>query len=204
MNLGSQIRECEAAGADWIHCDVMDGHFVPNLTFGPPVIRQLKSITSLALDVHLMIETPERSLEQYHAAGASAITVHQEVSPHLHRTLTHIRSLGVRAGVAINPSTPVELLEPVIGDIDILLIMTVNPGFGGQKFIQSTLKKIETASDWRVKRGAAFDLSVDGGIDSNTASKVVAAGANVLVAGTSVFSGTIKSNIAGLRKSAQC
>ena len=144
MHLADQVAECERAGIDVLHCDVMDGHFVPNLTFGPPLIQQLRQITKLELDVHLMIEAPERSVEAYAKAGADVITVHQEVSPHLHRTLEQIRALGARAGVSINPSTPIEMLEPVLGSFDYLLIMTVNPGFGGQRFIETMLPKIDT------------------------------------------------------------
>ncbi|MFZ5432548.1 MAG: ribulose-phosphate 3-epimerase [Calditrichota bacterium] len=204
MHLADQIRECEAAGADVIHCDVMDGHFVPNLTFGPPIIKQLRQLTSLELDVHLMIEAPERSLESYREAGAAAITVHQEVCPHLHRTLSHIRSLGARAGVSINPSTPIELLEPVLGCFDLLLIMTVNPGFGGQRFIAHMLPKIEYAHRWRKENKADFALAVDGGIDETTTPRVVKAGADQLIAGTAVFHGDIARNIRQLREAAAC
>ncbi len=165
MHLADQVKECERAGIDVLHCDVMDGHFVPNLTFGPPLIRQLRKLTKLELDVHLMIEQPERSVEAYREAGADVITVHQEVSPHLHRTLQQIRALGARAGVSINPSTPIGMLEPVLGSFDYLLIMTVNPGFGGQRFIESMLSKIVHADRWRAETGFEFTLAVDGGID---------------------------------------
>jgi len=202
LHLADQIKECEKAGADLLHCDVMDGHFVPNLTFGPPLIRQLHQMTKLELDVHLMIEKPELSLDAYREAGAAAITVHQETCPHLHRTLSHIRELGARAGVCVNPSTPVELLEPVLGDFDILLIMTVNPGFGGQHFIESMLPKILQADQWRKEGVAEFSIAVDGGIDSRTAPLVVESGADVLVAGTAVFDGNIAENIRRLREAA--
>ncbi len=200
MRLGEQVAECHVAGADLIHCDVMDGHFVPNLTFGPPLISQLKKATKLDLDVHLMIEAPERSVDQYRNAGAAAITVHQEVSPHLHRSLAHIRSLGARAGVALNPSTPFESVMSVLGSFDMLLIMTVNPGFGGQSFIESMLGKISAAREWRDREQVPFSIAVDGGIDSSTAPRVVSAGADTLIAGTSVFSGNIARNVAALRE----
>ncbi|MCX6600326.1 MAG: ribulose-phosphate 3-epimerase [bacterium] len=202
LHLADQIKECEKAGADLIHCDVMDGHFVPNLTFGPLLIRQLHQITKLELDVHLMIEKPELSLDAYRKAGAAAITVHQETCPHLHRTLAHIRELGARAGVSLNPSTPLELLEPVLGDFDILLIMTVNPGFGGQHFIESMLPKILQADQWRREGVAHFSIAVDGGIDPKTVPLVVESGADVLVAGTAVFEGNIAENIRRLREAA--
>jgi ribulose-phosphate 3-epimerase len=204
MHLADEVRACENAGLDVLHCDVMDGHFVPNLTFGPPLIRQLRQITKLELDVHLMIEQPERSVEAYRQAGADVITVHQEVSPHLHRTLQQIRALGAKAGVSLNPSTPIELLEPVLGNFDYLLIMTVNPGFGGQRFIETMLPKIEHAQRWRRERGVDFTLAVDGGIDAQTAPRVVAAGADHLVAGTAVFAGDLAANVRTLREAARC
>ncbi|HEY3296146.1 MAG TPA: ribulose-phosphate 3-epimerase [bacterium] len=204
MHLADQVALAADGGADLLHCDVMDGHFVPNLTFGPPLIKQLHAITPLELDVHLMIEKPELSLEAYREAGAAAITVHQEVCPHLHRTLSHIRSLGALAGVAINPSTPVELLEPLLGSFDILLVMTVNPGFGGQKFISSMISKIIHADTWRKEGRAEFKLAVDGGIDTVTTPRVVEAGADMLVAGTSVFKGDVRTNLHLLRESASC
>jgi ribulose-phosphate 3-epimerase len=204
LHLEAEIRQCEAANAELIHCDVMDGHFVPNLTFGPPLIRQLRKITKTELDVHLMIEEPERSVDAYREAGAAAITVHQEVSPHLHRTLSHIRSLGARAGVALNPSTPVEMLEDILDDIDVLLIMTVNPGFGGQKFISSMLPKIQLAHEWRTQGRAHYSIAVDGGIDAQTAPLVTKAGADTLIAGTAVFKGDISKNIQRLREAAVC
>jgi len=204
MHLADQVKQCEQAGADVIHCDVMDGHFVPNLTFGPPLIAQLHAATSLDLDVHLMIEAPERSMEAYRAAGASTISVHPEVSPHLHRTLARIREIGARAGVALNPSTPVECVEPVLGCFDLLLIMTVNPGFGGQRFIEGMIPKIRRAAEWRNSGRAEFFIAVDGGIDASTAPRVVQAGADWLVAGTAVFRGDVAANIRALRQAAAC
>ena len=204
LHLADQILECEKAGADCLHCDVMDGHFVPNLTFGPPIISQLSKLTKLELDVHLMIERPELSVAAYIKAGASAVTVHQEVSPHLHRTLSMIRESGVCAGVALNPSTPVELLEPVLGGIDLLLFMSVNPGFGGQSFLPDVLPKIEKARQWKTEGRANYLISVDGGIDRTTARRVVEAGVDRLVAGTAVFKGDIAKNINLLRESVSC
>jgi ribulose-phosphate 3-epimerase len=204
LHLADQIKACEDAGADAIHCDIMDGHFVPNLTFGPPIIAQLSKLTDLELDVHLMIERPELSLHYYIDAGAQSVTVHQEVSPHLHRTLSRIRELGARAGVSLNPSTPVELLEPVLDSIDLLLFMSVNPGFGGQSFLPNVLYKIETARRWKTEGRTGFIISVDGGIDKTTAGRVVNAGVDRLVAGTAVFKGDIKKNISILRESVSC
>jgi ribulose-phosphate 3-epimerase len=201
--LAEQVKEAEAAGADLIHCDVMDGHFVPNLTFGSGVVAALRNATHLPLDVHLMILQPELSMKLYAAAGATIITVHQETCPHLHRTLTDIRRLGALAGVALNPSTPVEMIEPVVEEMDLLLIMTVNPGFGGQHFIEACLRKIEAARELRERMNLHFSIEVDGGIDAKTAAKVVAAGADTLVAGTAVFAGNITENIRTLRQAAQ-
>ena len=182
----------------------MDGHFVPNLTFGPPIIRQLSKTTTLELDVHLMIEAPERSIGAYRQAGAAAITVHQEVSPHLHRTLSQIRSMGARAGVSLNPSTPLHTIRDTLDQIDILLIMTVNPGFGGQSFISAMLPKIQMADEWRKQGLAHYTIAVDGGVNLETVPDIVRAGADTLIAGTAVFDGNITQNIQSLREAAAC
>jgi len=178
------VEECDIGG---LHCDVMDGHFVPNITFGPMVVEAVRRLTSKPLYVHLMIERPETYVEQFVLAGASSITVHVEACPHLHRVIQQIKGLGVRAGVALNPSTPVCTVEHVIGDLDLALVMTVNPGFGGQSFIESMLPKIERVRRMAQEHGLDLDIAVDGGIDVNTAPLVVGAGANLLIAGTSLF-----------------
>lgn len=186
--LGEEIAAAEAAGGDWIHVDVMDGHFVPNLTFGPPVIAAVRSATKLPFDVHLMIERPELSLADYIAAGADRITVHAEACTHLHRTIHSIKEKGLPAGVAINPATPVSVLEPIIHDLDLVLIMTVNPGFGGQTFIPYSLVKLRQVRTMLSDRGLeGVHVQVDGGINAETAPLVREAGANVLVAGNAVF-----------------
>jgi ribulose-phosphate 3-epimerase len=185
--LGEELRAIEAAGADWVHVDVMDGHFVPNITIGPPVVEAVKRSTNLPLDVHLMIEQPERYIEAFANAGADTIGVHVETCPHLHRTVAQIRENGARACVVLNPSTPASSIEPVMGDIDQVLVMTVNPGFGGQRFIYSMLPKIETIRGWIDERDLAVDLEVDGGVSNETILAAAAAGANVFVAGTAVF-----------------
>lgn len=185
--LGEEIATAEAAGADRIHVDVMDGRFVPNITMGPLVVKAARRVTDLPLDVHLMIVEPERYVEAFAEAGATFLTIHVEASPHLHRTLQHMRSLGVKAGVALNPHTPLENLEYVYGLLDQVLVMTVNPGFGGQAFLPEMLPKIAAVRERSTTLGLDLHVQVDGGIDPTTAGRVVEAGANVLVAGNAVF-----------------
>jgi len=186
-NLAKDVAAVDGCGANGLHCDIMDGHFVPNITFGPLVVRAIRPHTSLPLYVHLMIERPEDYIEAFAEAGASEITVHAEACVHLHRTIQQVKGLGIDVGVALNPSSPLCLVENVISDINVLLIMTVNPGFGGQTFIETMLPKIERARYMAEKAGVDLDIAVDGGIDTQTAPKVVRAGANVLIAGTSIF-----------------
>lgn len=185
--LGQEIKKAEEGGADLIHLDVMDGKFVPNITIGPPVIKYLRKVTKLPFDVHLMIDEPERYIKEFVDSGADIITVHQEATVHLHRIIQQIKSYGIKAGVALNPSTPLSSIEYVIEDIDMVLIMTVNPGFGGQKFISSMEKKIEKLRDLINEKNLNIDIEVDGGIKLENADKVVKCGANVLVAGSAIF-----------------
>ena len=187
--LGEEVRAIDEAGADWIHIDVMDGHFVPNLTIGPGVVKALRPHTKKPFDVHLMISPVDNFLDAFSEAGADIITVHPEAGPHLHRTVQHIKGLGKKAGVSLNPATPAKMLDYVLGDIDLVLVMSVNPGFGGQKFIASQLKKIEAIANRIAKDGLQIELEVDGGIDPDTARQAIDAGATALVAGTAVFRG---------------
>jgi ribulose-phosphate 3-epimerase len=185
--LGEHVKEAEAAGADRIQVDVMDGRFVPNITFGPLVVQAVRRSTPLPIEAHLMIVEPERYLADFASAGADVIIIHQEATPHLHRAVQQIHQLGKKAGVALNPSTPVAMLEDILDDLDHVLVMTVNPGFGGQKFIESTLAKIARVRQMMAERGLERDIEVDGGIGEATAPRVIKAGANLLVAGASVF-----------------
>jgi ribulose-phosphate 3-epimerase len=186
-SLGQQVQEVEHAGADGIHLDVMDGRFVPNITIGPFIVEAVRQTTTLPLDVHLMIVEPEKYIGEFAKAGADIISVHQEASPHLHRTIQQIKDHGKKAGVVLNPSTPLSTLEEVLNDVDLILIMSVNPGFGGQSFIEPSVAKVQRLRRMLDERGAHAELEIDGGIDATTAPRVVAAGATMLVAGSAVF-----------------
>ena len=203
-NLGADIRVAQAAGADYIHVDVMDGHFVPNITIGPPVVAALRRITHLPLDVHLMIEQPDRYLGDFVKAGADIITVHVETCPHLHRTVQQIRELGARPGVTLNPATALETVHEILPYVEQVLVMTVNPGFGGQSYIETMSEKIGRLAKMIADAGLNVDIEVDGGVDVDTTPRVVAAGARVLVAGTAVFGHPegVAAGIAALRRAA--
>lgn len=196
------MKAAEEGGADYLHVDVMDGYFVPNITVGPLVVQACKRATKLPIDVHLMIREPERYIDSFIEAGANIITVHAEATPHVHRALQLIRESGARAGLAVNPLTPLSVFRDALPYCDLALVMTVNPGFGGQQFIESSLKRILTLADWREELNPYCEIEVDGGISAKTAPQVVEAGATVLVAGTNIFSGidSIQNNIAALRQ----
>ena len=203
--LGEQIAEAAAAGADYIHIDVMDGHFVPQITIGAPVVAAIRRRTRLPLDVHLMIESPERQLKQFADAGADIITVHIEACPHIHRVVRAIKELGVKAGVSLNPDTPVDALDEILPELDLALVMSVNPGFGGQTFIETTLDKIAHLRAELDRKGLAAELEVDGGINAENAAKVVTAGARILVAGAAVFGSgrTVREALEKIRANAE-
>ena len=197
-HLGDALSALDQAEADWVHIDVMDGHFVPNLTFGPPVIRALRPHSTLPFDVHLMIESPERSIDAYREAGADSITIHAEACTHLHRTLSQIRECGARAGVSLNPHTSLSTIEEILGDVDLILLMSVNPGFGGQKFMPEVLVKVKELKEIQESKNLSFDIEIDGGINFDNSKDAIEAGANILVSGTTIFksnNGDIKKNI---------
>ncbi|MFC4557067.1 ribulose-phosphate 3-epimerase [Virgibacillus kekensis] len=185
--LGEEIKDVAEGGADYIHVDVMDGHFVPNITIGPLITEAIKPVTELPLDVHLMIENPDNYISMFADAGASIISVHQEASPHLHRTIQLIKDKGVKAGVVINPATPAEMIREILHEVDLVLVMTVNPGFGGQSFIHHAVQKIKQIAAWREELNLSFEIEVDGGVNVETAKLCTDAGADVLVAGSAVF-----------------
>ena len=185
--LGAEIKDVEAGGADYIHVDVMDGHFVPNITIGPLIVEAIRPVTDLTLDVHLMIENPDQYIPAFAKVGADIISVHQEACVHLDRTIQLIKESGAKPGVVINPATPAEFLLPILSKVDLVLVMTVNPGFGGQKFIDETITKVRQLDQWRSEMNLTFEIEIDGGVNTETAKKCTDAGADVLVAGSAVF-----------------
>ncbi|WP_175073200.1 ribulose-phosphate 3-epimerase [Terribacillus sp. AE2B 122] len=203
-NLANEIRDVEKGGADYIHVDVMDGHFVPNITIGPLIVEAIRPVTKLPLDVHLMIENPDQYIEAFIKAGADIITVHQEACVHLHSTIMMIKEQGVKAGVVLNPATPVSLIEEILPEVDMVLLMTVNPGFGGQRFIPSVLKKVEELSRLREALELDFEIEIDGGVNIETAGLCTDAGADVLVAGSAVYNQEDRAAaIAAIREAAE-
>lgn len=200
LNMGDEVIACERGGADLLHYDVMDGHFVPPITYGPDFVRAIKRVTTLPVDVHLMVTNPDHQVEQFAEAGADWISVHAEATPHAHRTLHRIRALGKRAGLVLNPATPLEYAFEVAGDADFILLMSVNPGYGGQQFIESFLPRCERLRTWLDTRGFSYvEIEVDGGIKVENARRVVEAGASILVSGSGIFSGSIGDNLAAMR-----
>ncbi|KHD86180.1 ribulose-phosphate 3-epimerase [Bacillus ginsengihumi] len=199
--LAEEIKDVEKGGADYIHIDIMDGHFVPNITMGPLIVEAIRPITKLPLDVHLMIENPDQFIDAFAKAGADYISVHVEACPHLHRTIQHIRQLGIKPGVVINPATPVESIKEIINDVDLVLLMTVNPGFGGQTFIESVLTKIEKVKQIVDERNLDVEIEVDGGVNPTTAKLCKQAGANVLVAGSNIYQSSDRKKAIELLKS---
>lgn len=200
FRLGEQIKKVESAGADYLHIDVMDGMFVPSISFGLPVIETIRKESNLVFDVHLMIEDPGRYVKQFAAAGADILNVHVEACTHLQRTISEIKELGLKAGVTLNPATPLSTLEYILKDVDLVLIMSVNPGFGGQKFIPVTLQKLNDLCEMRLRKNATAEIEVDGGVTLSNAKEIMEAGAEVLVSGSSVFGGDIEANVKAFRE----